>query len=319
MTFDVVFPVVLAVFSLVGVGALAGRTKLLSDAVATGLAGYVTRLAVPVLLFRVMVFGDLPASPPWALWIAYFAGVALVFPIAIFLMTRVFGRDAVVGVISGVAAGFANTIMVGIPLVTAAYGEEGLVALTLLLSVHLPVMMLATSILIAWAKAPDKAPNLLKATGEVARSLATNHLVMGLVIGFAVRLAGLPIEGFLANVVNQIAETAIPCALIVLGLNLNQYGVKGTILPAIALSGLKLFVMPAAVFFVSYYVVGLSALWTSVMTLTAACPTGINAYLIGSYFGTGMRIASSTITITTLAGLATLSFWIAFLANFAPI
>ena len=43
----------------------------------------------------------------------------------------------------GFAAGQANTVMMGIPLILSAYGEEGAVPLFLLVAIHLPVIMVA--------------------------------------------------------------------------------------------------------------------------------------------------------------------------------
>ena len=40
--------------------------------------------------------------------------------------------------------------------------------------------------------------------------------------------------------------------------------------------------------------VGLPPLGVAALTLTAACPTGVNAYLIASRLGTGEALASNT-------------------------
>ena len=59
---------------------------------------------------------------------------------------RFFGLTGTSAVVAGFAAGQANTVLVGVPMILKAYGEEGAVPLFLLIAVHLPVTMtLATA------------------------------------------------------------------------------------------------------------------------------------------------------------------------------
>ncbi len=59
--------------------------------------------------------------------------------------------------IAGISAAFANTVMVGIPLVSSVLGPEGLLPLVLLISVHLPVMTIVIAVLMERAAAADGA------------------------------------------------------------------------------------------------------------------------------------------------------------------
>lgn len=309
MDFALIFSIIGPVALLVGLGAFLLRFGVLDEAVEKGLMGFITKLAIPLLLYRVVYTGNLPASPPWTLWLGYFAGVAVVYPLGMILMQRVFNRDQAVGVIGGISAGFANTVLVGIPLVSAAYGEAGLLVLSLLLVVHLPTMVLVSTLLMAGG-AGGEPSSFRAALLSTAKTLAQNSLVLGLFFGFLTRLSGVVLPGPFMTVLDWIAEAAIPCALIALGMSVVRYGVKGNVYPVIILTLLKLMVMPLVVFLATRYVLVLPTLQANVMTLTAAAPTGINAYLLATYFGTGLRISASTITVTTALSLLTLSFWL---------
>ena len=48
----------------------------------------------------------------------------------------------------------------------------------------------------------------------------------------------------------------------------------------------------------------------AVVTLTAACPTGVNVFLIASRLGTGQALASNALLISTAAGVVTVSLWL---------
>ena len=70
---------------------------------------------------------------------------------------RLFGRDARAGLVAGVSAAYGNIALVGIPLATAAYGDAGAVAISLIIAVHIPVMMTVSGVLIGRAERIDGA------------------------------------------------------------------------------------------------------------------------------------------------------------------
>lgn len=302
---------VIPVFALIAIGWIAVAIGLLKAEIGDALGDFVFRLAVPVLLFRTIATADFHGSSPWRLWLAYFAGVAVTWTVGHLLATRVFGRDARIGVVSGVSAAFANTVFIGLPLVSRILDEEGVVALSILLSVHLPVMMVMGTLLMERAertvegKPGRSVPQILL---QVVKTLARNPLVIGLLAGSAVRLAGIQLTGLPGVVIGQIAGLAGPAALIAMGMAVPKYGISGHLGPAVAMAALKLLFMPAAVFLAAH-AIGLPPTWAAAMVLCSAVPTGVNAYLIANHFGIGHGLASSTITLTTAAGVVTVSLW----------
>jgi len=119
--------IVLPVFGLIGLGYAARRLGLVSDATGEGLSDFVFTLSVPCLIFRTLARAELPAVQPWGYWIAYFAAVAIVWAVASLAAGRFFHVGRTEAVAAGFAAGQANTVLVGIPLILKAYGEEGAV------------------------------------------------------------------------------------------------------------------------------------------------------------------------------------------------
>ena len=96
---------------------------------------------MPCLIFRTLARAEIPAVQPWGYWISYFAGVAIVWALAMPRGRRFFDVGGTEAVVAGFAAGQANTVLVGIPMILKAYGEEGAVPLFLLIAIHLPVTM----------------------------------------------------------------------------------------------------------------------------------------------------------------------------------
>ncbi len=138
---------VVPVFALIAIGWLAVASGFLKAEIGDGLGDFVFKIGVPVLLFRTVATADFSGGSPWGLWVAYFTGVAVTWSAGHLAATRLFGRDPRYGVVTGVSSAFANTVFVGLPLVIRFLDVHGVAALTILISVHLPVMMIAGTLL----------------------------------------------------------------------------------------------------------------------------------------------------------------------------
>jgi malonate transporter and related proteins len=316
MSFEIL-AIVVPVFILIGIGYTVARVGLMSQAAGEALGQYVFVIAIPVLIFKTLSVVQLGDESPWGLWASYFCGVAITWVLAALIIRKGFGRDGRAGVVAGVSAAFANTVMVGLPLVSSVYGDEGLAPLLIIISVHLPVMTVVISILMERASASDgvsKAPPVGEMVLRIVRNLGTNPIVVAIICAIAWRLLGLPVTGIMKDVLGRIAATALPVALLSLGMSMVLYGIRGNIVPGLLLSLLKVAIMPAIVFCAAAYVFHLPPLWTAVATLTASCPTGINAYIFANRYGTGHAMSANSITLTTIAAVVSSGVWVAILA-----
>jgi len=302
---------VLPIFIMILFGWLIVRTGVLRVEVGDALSDFVFKIAMPFLLFRTIAEADFHGASPFRLWIAYFAGVAVTWTLGHLIATRLFHRDARVGVLAGVSAAFANNVFIGLPLVSGILGPEGMVPLSILLAVHLPLMMVIGTILMENAErkvSGREARSLISVLAQVGTNLAKNPLVIGLAAGLLLHVSTLTLPSMADSIVAQIAAMASPAALLSLGMALNKYGISGNTGLATYTSTLKLVVLPACVWAASH-LLGLSHEWMLALVLTSSVPTGINAWLIANRFGVGHGLAASTITLTTAVGVLTVTFW----------
>ena len=109
-------------------------------------------------------------------------------------------------------------------------------------------------------------------------------------------------------VADQLSAIAGPAALVSLGMAMRRYGAGGNIRMASAATVLKLFLLPFCVMVFSH-LLGLSREWQTALVLTAAVPTGVNAWLIAAQFCRAESLAATTITMTTAIGVASVIFW----------
>ncbi|MES0812747.1 AEC family transporter [Roseibium sp. SCPC15] len=308
--------IVAPVFLLIGIGYALARYQVLTPSVSDALGQFVFVVAIPVLIFRTLTTADLSAGVPLALWASYFLGAGVAWVLGNLVIRKGFGREARAGAIGGISSTFSNLVLVGLPLITAVYGQEGQVPLLLIISVHLATMTIVMAVAMERAAAIDKGeatPPLAQLVGGAAKSLLKNPLIVTIVFAFVWRQTGLQLPAIGQDVLNRIAATALPLALLSLGMSLVQYGMRGNVFPGFLLSVIKIAIMPSVVFLTSYFVFQLPPLWTAVATLAASCPTGVNAYLFANRYGTGHAMSANAITMTTLSAIVTTSLWIWFL------
>jgi hypothetical protein len=214
---------------------------------------------------------------------------------------RFFKLSGTASVVAGFSAGQANTVLVGIPMILKAYGDEGAVPLFLLIAVHLPVTMGLATLLAEGREASALA---------ILRRLATHPIIIGILAGSACRPIAPWIPAPLWQVVELIGGAAIPCALIGMGIALRRYGLEAGWKLPLVISALKLVLHPLVVLLLATQVFDMPRAWAGVAVLFAACPSGINAYLFAERYGEGIAVASSAVALSTALALGTIILWL---------
>lgn len=312
------FLIVAPVFLLIGIGYCLARFRVLNQTIGEALGDFVFIVAIPVLIFRSLINADLSGGFPLTLWGSYFMGVAVAWTLGTLVIRKIFGREARAGAIGAISASYSNVVLVGMPLIAAVYGNGGLVPLLLIISIHLATMTVLTAIAMERTAAIDSGgemPPVGKLALEAGRKVCANPLIITVIFALIWRQTGLEIPEIGDDVLRRIAATALPLALLSLGMSLVQYGFRGNILPGFLLGAIKILIMPAVVFMAAAFLFQLPPLWTAAATLAAGCPTGVNAYIFANRYGTGHAMSANAISLTTLVAIGTISLWTSFLAH----
>ena len=270
---------------------------------------------VVVSCYRTIAHSDFGHGLPFGLWGVYFSGSFWWLGSGSCFLTRlVFGRDVRSGVVAGVTASFSNLVLIGIPLMTGIYGDEGLAVISQIVSIHLPIMMAASIVAFDYAMRRDglseRPAGFAKMVGSFLRQLLTNPLIIGILAGLVVRITGLPLPRVADRVIISLGTVGGPLALFSMGISLFGYGIRGQVPHSLALVGVKLVLMPAIALGMAL-LVGLPELTAKAVVVAASLPAGANTWLIATRFGTGQRLASTSMTIGTAAAALTSGVWLA--------
>ena len=254
-----VLAIVLPVFGLIGLGFFAAKAGLVAIRAGDGLADYVFALAVPALIFRMLSESTAAInSSPLGYWVTYFASAAAVWALAMVLARKVFHRDRREAVIHGFCSAQSNTVFLGIPLILRAYGDAGAVPLFLLLAIHLPIMMAVAAILIETADPVEGGGGFRR----FFRTLLTHPILIALVAGLIAHATGFVAPAPLKPILDGLAASASPVALVSMGIALARYGFSSDPKAAGVVASLKLLLHPLLVFILGQFVFQLEPVFT---------------------------------------------------------
>lgn len=308
------FQIIFLVFGIIALGYLASRFRLLAPGTGDGLADFVFVVAIPLLLFKTISSMDLGQATPWRLWACYFSGIFIVWIAAYVLIRGPFGRDRRVGVLAGLSGSFSNIALLGIPFVLGVYGHRGLDVLSLVLSVHLPLMFSLTVLFFEWAGRRDGTlspkAGLKHSLQTIGRNLIGNPIVIGILAGLAWRATSLSLPPLVDRLVGELTSVAGPVALFAMGMSLTKFGISGNVKPALTLAVCKVVVMPAAVLAMAF-LFHLPPFTAKIALALASLPGGINPYLIANRLGTAEGLASNAMVISTALAVVSMGLWLA--------
>lgn len=305
---------VIPIFALIFAGWLVRRMHVLGPHATSELNRFVVYLALPALLF------DVIAHTEWAsVWLPGFILTFGLASAAIFALTLIWRRmrqplaDAA---LDGLNAGYANTGFMGFPLALVVLGKEALPLTTITLILTVCAVFALAILAMEIGMQEERHP--LRLVGKVARSLATNPLLVAPFLGALVPLFGLTIPAPAETFLKLLGGAASPCALVALGLFLaepreRQRGAAGGHAGVVTvLVALKLLAQPLLTWVLAEWVFDLTAFQVRTAVMLAALPTGTGPFMLAEYYRRDGRITSDVILYSTILSVLTVSGYLAF-------
>jgi malonate transporter len=302
--------VILPVFLLIAFGYGAARAGLFSEPAVDGLMRFAQNFALPCLLFRSIAKLDLSAAYDIGLLISFYSGAFAAFAFGLFGALYLFRRPLTDAIAIGFACMFSNSLLLGLPITERAYGPDALAGNYAIISIHSPLLYAFGISLMEWARTRGQGLPRKALAGQVVRAVLSQPLVIGILLGFAVNLAGNPLPLPVWDAVEMMVRASIPAALFGLGGVLLRYRPEGDKATIAMICTAALVVHPAVMWGLGRFVFGLddAALRSGVMT--AAMAPGVNAYLFAHYYGVAKRVNSSAVLFATASSIVSIWVWL---------
>ncbi|MDX2257754.1 MAG: AEC family transporter [Hyphomicrobiaceae bacterium] len=299
------------VFGLIALGTLFGKLGFLSETAEKGIGEFAFTLAIPALLLKTVATSDFSGLSIAGVWASFYIAAAVTWLAATAATAWPLARPAQDAPSIAIASAFGNSVMLGIPIAFLTFGEASSATVALILSIHAPSLWLAATLharLVATPADGETPPSML----EVLRDdLGRNPVVIGVLLGAAWRLTGVPMPKPALDILTLLAQAGVPAALVALGLSLTRFRIAGQIPTLATITVLKLVAMPVVAMALAYVVFGLSPVSAGTVAILSAVPTGANAYIFATRSGRAVNSASGAIALGTIVSALTISLLLA--------
>lgn len=294
----------LPVVLLIVLGFIAAKLDWVRPAAVKDLTNLVFYTLTPALLFRTMAsvkLGELDFSPI----LVYFLAVGLVF-VGTML---VYGFNTLAAA-RALAHTFSNNVMIGIPLVGLVYGQEGLVTLLTLISVHALVLLGSGTVVFELAQARQfssegRPQGLARTLGQAIKNSVIHPIPLPIIAGLLYAQTGWGIPGVVDKPLQLLGSALGPMALLLVGITLAYSKLGSMIRPAMRIAVVKTVVHPILFLGVAW-LLGLRGIPMAAMALAAGLPVGANVYIFSQRYGVAQEEVTACIALSTGLSLFTL-------------
>jgi predicted permease len=294
-TLQTLFPV----FAMILLGFAAARSRLIEPAGLRGLNDFTFWLPLPALLFGALTSAgplDLPGLAG-----VYLIAALLVFFAALAFSLAVQGGGVAQAAVFALNATYGNVVFLATPVVAMAYGDAGLAPLLGIVALHSGVLLPLAAVLVEVGSADGA--GLARSLRRSLRGIVGNPVVMSILAAFLWRAGGLAVPDALRAVLRLLSPAAAPLALFCVGASLPGWAGVAALREAAYATICKMLVLPGVVL-AAMLAAGQSGLPLKVALVTAAMPTGANAFLLARRARVFAGPAAATVLLATI--LATL-------------
>jgi len=303
----------LPVVLLITIGFVAGKAKLIRGEAVRDLSNLVFLVLTQALLFRTMSTVHIERLDFKSVALYYAVAAALF--IALLLMQGLNSRSAVLAL----AAIFSNTLMIGVPLVSLAYGEAGLVQLFTLISMHALVLLTFATVVLELlvaheeAQAGKAAPRHMLVTVAQAMKNAVIHPVpLPIIAGLLYAQTGWGLHPVVERPLKLLGDAFGPVALVLVGVTLAHASIGAQLKGALVISLLKTVLHPVLMV-AAGWAFGLRGMPLGVMVVAASLPVGANVFLFSQRYRKAEDTVTASVAVSTAFALLSVSLVMALL------
>lgn len=325
--FDII-NVILPIYLLIGLGFVSVWRGWLPTEAIGGFGRFVRNFALPSAIFVALVQRDLGEVLHPGFMVAFGVASVTSFALSLTLARRLSGQHpSMVGILA-LAGSMSNGLMIGIPLITGLFGLESMATIAQQLIIEnaflLPLGLMLAELGRVRASnnaAPNKAGSSLAVVMvKTLRGVATNPMVVALLLGLVVSGFGVKLPSGLENAVSLLAASVGGMALVFIGTTLYGTDLRatvGSLVPTIAIKSLFHPLFMALSFWIVLLVwkalgwMPVPAVYANAAVVIASLPTIGTLPAIAAGFGQGRPVSLAVLIMTAISIVTTpLTIWL---------
>lgn len=276
-------------------GYVLARWGVLGEGADTVLSRLTFFAATPALMFRAVAEADVGDVFSTAALVNVLTALALAaaYTLVCGVLLRQRGAELTLGALT---ASYVNAGNLGIPLLVFAVGDAAAIAPVLLLQL---LVMVPVSFSLLDAQTGRRGLSLAQTVTMPVR----NPLVIGVLLGLLVSLAGVTLPQVVALPVDMVADLAIPAMLITFGVSLRgaplpgRGEVRAPLWTAVVLKNLG---GPLLAYLLGAHAFGLTGGDLLAPVIVASLPTAQNVFVYAMRYGRAVPMVRDAILVTTI-------------------
>jgi malonate transporter and related proteins len=265
-------------------------------------------------MFRTISGAQITQVAPTGILASFFGAIAVTWLLATLVNRVVLNRPAADAPAVAICASFGNTVMLGLPIGLAAFGNDAAGPIAIILALHMPIIFSTAMLHAKLVGTPAQARSLSASALALIKDLTRQPIIMAILAATIWRISEFTLPSPVATMLDMLAKAGTPAALISLGLSLGGFTGRGQTGTVAVLLTLKLLITPMIAALLAGPVFHLPPLSAHVVILMAALPPGASAFLFASReecdLATAVSRAVATGTALSALTLTALMSWI---------
>ncbi|MDR3340232.1 MAG: AEC family transporter [Candidatus Symbiothrix sp.] len=295
--------VVAPLFILMAIGYIVRQIKFISDDFLSQLNRFVFKFLLPVMLFqdiRLSYQGDFSNTK---LIFTSLLGISLTILISFLIVPLFIKRSAQRGsIIQGIYR--SNFLIYGLPLATGMYGKDAVSTISMLMGIMIPFYNVAAVIILSIYS--ESTTHKITFRG-ILKDIVTNPLILGSFWGLLGGAIHLKLPPFIELPIGQLAATAAPLALFVMGGEFRFRSLRNNIYKVIGVTVVRLIVVPVIALY-CFVQMGFRNVELSVLLTIFATPTAMASYIMAKNMGNDGELSGQIVVLTTACSCLTIFF-----------
>jgi len=301
------------VFLLIILGWFLMQIKLLNKDFTSVADKYVFKVALPVLLFKDIATANIHENFQLKFVLFCMIATTIMFMGTWALASLLMKDKSMVGAFVQASARGSAAIL-GIAFVNNIYGSSGMAPMMIVAAV--PLYNIYSVIILTFCSSDRQ-----NAKGTIKKALVNiikNPIIIGIFLGLPFSLLNVELPVILSKTISNVAATATPIALMVVGATFEGRKAIQKIRPTMIATFLKLIGIPL-VFFPFAVMMGFRGSELVAILVMLGSPTTVTCYIMAKNMGNDEVLSSSIVVMATLLSSITLTLWVFVLKTMALI